>query len=166
MFLNPNIFSNLNSNCSNLPRKAALAWQVSRYHWRPTWNFKIFLSRPLFIIILSQKWCQISVRIFCVLAGTKNIQWCHRPKMKRDPQHKCSLFFVLVRFLVKCFLFLLSDIMFRLWCMFYTIFIIYFLFWIHQRTLSFTAVLPKIFECVWAGCWSCKKITKIKRGTL
>ena len=32
-------------------------------------------SRPLFTIILSQKWCQISVRIFCVLPGTKNLQW-------------------------------------------------------------------------------------------
>ena len=52
--------------------------------------------------------------------------------------------------------------MFRLWCMFYTIFIIYFLFWIHQRTLSFTAVLPRISECVWVGCWSFKKITKRK----
>ena len=58
----------------NLPRKAELAWQVSRYLWRPPWNFKIFFSRPLFIIILSQKWCQISVRIFCVLPGTKNLQ--------------------------------------------------------------------------------------------
>ena len=59
----------------NLPRKAELAWQVSRYLWRPPWNFKIIFSRPLFIIILSQKWCQISVRIFCVLPGTKNLQW-------------------------------------------------------------------------------------------
>ena len=24
---------------------------------------------------LSQKWCQISVRIFCVLSGTRNLQW-------------------------------------------------------------------------------------------
>ena len=59
----------------NLPRKAELAWQVSRYLWRPPWNFKIIFSRPLFTIILSQNWCQISVRIFCVLPGTKNLQW-------------------------------------------------------------------------------------------
>jgi hypothetical protein len=60
---------------NNLPRKAELAWQVSRYLWRPPWNFKIFFSRPLFVIILSQKWCQISVRIFCLLPGTKNLPW-------------------------------------------------------------------------------------------
>ena len=36
----------------NLPRKAELAWLVSR----GTWNFKTFFSRPLFTIILSQKW--------------------------------------------------------------------------------------------------------------
>ena len=35
-----------------------LNWQVSRYLWRPPWNFKIFFSRPLFIIILSQIWFQ------------------------------------------------------------------------------------------------------------
>ena len=57
-----------------LPRKAELAWQVSRYLWRPPWNFKIVFSIPLFTIILSQKWCQISVRFFCVLPGTKNLQ--------------------------------------------------------------------------------------------
>ena len=58
----------------NLPRKDELAWQVGRYHWRPPLNFKIFFSKPLFTVILSQKWCQISVRIFCVLPGTKNLQ--------------------------------------------------------------------------------------------
>ena len=26
-------------------------------------------------IFLSQKWCQISIRIFCVLSGTKNLEW-------------------------------------------------------------------------------------------
>ena len=35
----------------NLPRKAELAWQVSR----PPWNFKIFFSRPLFTIIFKPK---------------------------------------------------------------------------------------------------------------
>ena len=46
---------------------------------QPPWNFKIIFSRPLFIIVLSQKQCQISVRIFCVLSGNKNLQcWgCH-----------------------------------------------------------------------------------------
>ena len=38
----------------NLPRKAELAWLVSRYLWRGTWNFKIIFSRPLFTIILSK----------------------------------------------------------------------------------------------------------------
>jgi hypothetical protein len=61
----------LQSSCcpvqKNLSRRAELAWQVS---W-PLWNFKIIFSRPLLTIILSQKWCQISVRIFCVLPGTK-----------------------------------------------------------------------------------------------
>ena len=36
---------------NNLPRKAELAWQISRYLWRPPWNFKIiFLDHfsPLF----------------------------------------------------------------------------------------------------------------------
>ena len=57
-----------------LPRKAELAWQVSRYLWRPPWNCKIFFSRPLFIIIFKAKWYQISIRIFCVLSGTRNLQ--------------------------------------------------------------------------------------------
>ena len=55
----------------NLPRKAELARQVSRYRW----NFKIIFSRLLFAIILSPKCCQISVRIFCVLFGTNNLRW-------------------------------------------------------------------------------------------
>ena len=38
----------------NLPRKAELAWQVSRYLWRPPLNFKIFFSKTLFTIILCQ----------------------------------------------------------------------------------------------------------------
>ena len=46
----------------NLPRKAELAWQVSRYSLQATVEFQ------------SQKWCQISVRIFCVLPATKNLQ--------------------------------------------------------------------------------------------
>ena len=43
--------------------------------WRPSWNLKVIFSRPLFTIILSQKWSQISARIFCVLSGTRNLQW-------------------------------------------------------------------------------------------
>ena len=58
----------------HLHRKAESAWQVSRYLWRQALNFKIFFSRPLFMIILSPKWYQISVRIFCVLPATKNLQ--------------------------------------------------------------------------------------------
>ena len=38
-----------------LPRKAELAWQVCRYLWRGSWNFKIFFSRPLFTIIFKPK---------------------------------------------------------------------------------------------------------------
>ena len=64
-------------SAKNLPRKAELAWQVSRYLLRPPLNFKIFFSKLLFTIILSPKWCQISVRIFCILLGTKNLQ-CYR----------------------------------------------------------------------------------------
>ena len=41
----------------NLPRKAELARQVSRYLWRGSVNFKIKNSRSFFIIISSQK-CQ------------------------------------------------------------------------------------------------------------
>ena len=39
----------------NLPRKAELAWQVSRYLRRGQQNFKIKNSRPLFTIIFSSK---------------------------------------------------------------------------------------------------------------
>ena len=55
-----------------LPRKAELAWLVSRYLWRGTWNFKIFFSRPLFTIILSQKSFQdlrFSSLILAILGG-------------------------------------------------------------------------------------------------
>ena len=51
--------------------------------WRGTWNVKIIFSRPLFTIILSQKWCQISVRSFCVLPGTKNLQCLCSIKWKK-----------------------------------------------------------------------------------
>ena len=67
----------------------------SRYLWRPPWNFKIIFSRPLFIIISSQKWCQISVRFFCALPGTKNLQWPVSPSHsdllgKSNRMSKCS----------------------------------------------------------------------------
>ena len=39
----------------NLPRKAELAWQVSRYLWRGLLNFKIKDSRPFFTIIFKSK---------------------------------------------------------------------------------------------------------------
>ena len=60
----------------NLPRKAELAWQVSRYLLRPPLNFNIFFSKPLFTIILSQKWSQISIRIFvyCLALKTYSVQ--------------------------------------------------------------------------------------------
>ena len=34
-----------------------------------------FLHHCFSSSFLSQKWCQISVRIFCVLSGTRNLQW-------------------------------------------------------------------------------------------
>ena len=37
---------------------------------------KLFFLDPFSSSFLSQKWCQISVRIFCVLSGTRNLQ-CH-----------------------------------------------------------------------------------------
>ena len=40
---------------TNRPRKAGLAWQVSRYLWRGSLNFKIKNSRPLFTIIFKPK---------------------------------------------------------------------------------------------------------------
>ena len=33
---------------NNLSRGAELAWQISMYLWRGTWNFKMIFSRPLF----------------------------------------------------------------------------------------------------------------------
>ena len=39
----------------NQPRKAELAWQVSSYLWRGSFNFKIKKSRPLFTIIFKPK---------------------------------------------------------------------------------------------------------------
>jgi hypothetical protein len=55
----------------NLPRKAELAWQVSRYHRGISKYFFLDHFSPSF---LSQQWCQISLGIFCVLLGTKNLQ--------------------------------------------------------------------------------------------
>ena len=48
---------------------------------------------------LSLKWCQISVRIFCVLSGTKNLQWgvlqFHKLSNAKDfscfPKNNCHL---------------------------------------------------------------------------
>ena len=57
----------------NLPRKAEWAWQVSRYLWRGSVNFKIN-SRPLFTIIFKAKKVNFKTRDFrplieWVLAG-------------------------------------------------------------------------------------------------
>ena len=41
-------------SAKNLPRRAELAWEVSRYLWRLPWNFKMIFSRPLFNIILTK----------------------------------------------------------------------------------------------------------------
>ena len=42
--------------------------------WRPSWNFKIIFLDHFSPSYLSQKWCQISVRIYCVLSDTRNLQ--------------------------------------------------------------------------------------------
>ena len=59
-----------------LPRMAELAWQLSRYLWRGSINFKIN-SRPLFIIIFQLKNDNFKTRDFSplierVLAGVTN----------------------------------------------------------------------------------------------
>ena len=41
--------------------------------WRPSWNFEIIFLDHFSPSFLIQKWCQISVRIFCVLSGTRNL---------------------------------------------------------------------------------------------
>ena len=69
----------------NLPSRAELAWQVSRYLWRGSVNFKIN-SRPLFTIIFKLKNDNFKTRDFSplikwVLAGVsrlnKNLLWLH-----------------------------------------------------------------------------------------
>ena len=53
----------------NLPSRAELAWQVSRYLWRGSVNFKIN-SRPLFTIIFKAKNVNFKTRDFSPL-----IEW-------------------------------------------------------------------------------------------
>ena len=48
----------------NQTRKAELAWQVSRYLWRGSVNFKIKNSRPLFAIIFKPKIVVSRFKIF------------------------------------------------------------------------------------------------------
>ena len=40
----------------------------------------------------SQKWCQISLRIFCVLPGTKNLQWPGSHDQHQQPEHYLTYF--------------------------------------------------------------------------
>ena len=55
-----------------LPRKAELAWQVSRYLWRPPCNFKIIFSRPLFIIIFKPKMVSnLGKNFLCIVSHQK-----------------------------------------------------------------------------------------------
>jgi hypothetical protein len=49
--------------------------------WRPSWNFKIIFIDHFSPSFLSQKGFQISVRIFCVLSGTRNLQ-CQETQLK------------------------------------------------------------------------------------
>ena len=58
----------------SLPRRAELAWLVSRYLWRGTWNFKITFSRPLFTIILSKKWSFQDLRFWSTYSSRS--RWC------------------------------------------------------------------------------------------
>ena len=51
----------------NLPRKAELAWQVSRYLWRDSENFKIKNSRPLFTIIFKSKIVRLQILVVHLL---------------------------------------------------------------------------------------------------
>ena len=54
-------------SAKNWPRKAELAWQVSRYIWRPPWNFKIIFSRPLFTIRFKPKMVSnLCKNFFCI----------------------------------------------------------------------------------------------------
>jgi hypothetical protein len=46
----------------NQPRKAELAWQVSRYLWRGSFNVKIKKFRPLFTIIFKPKMVILRVK--------------------------------------------------------------------------------------------------------
>ena len=60
-----------------LPRMAELAWQLSRYLWRGSVNFKI-ISRPLFTVIFKFKNDNFKTRDFSplierVLAGLKTV---------------------------------------------------------------------------------------------
>ena len=77
----------------NLLRKAELAWQVSRYLWRGSWNFKLIISIPLFTIIFKPKMVisrvksLIHLSIKCVLVGGYSVQcnpywWAHQIKSR------------------------------------------------------------------------------------
>ena len=59
---------------TNRPRKAELAWQVSRYLWRGSWNFKIFFSRPLFTVILKPK--IVISRVKILVHFSSHSRWC------------------------------------------------------------------------------------------
>ena len=70
-----------------LPRLAELAWQLSRYLWRGSVNFKIN-SRPLFTIIFKLKNDNFMTRDFSlliewVLTGVSNLV-CLYPRSKRS----------------------------------------------------------------------------------
>ena len=58
----------------NLPRKAELAWMVSRYLWRGTWYFKITFSIPLFTIIFKPK--MVISRLKILVTYSSHSRWC------------------------------------------------------------------------------------------
>ena len=66
---------------ANLPGQFSLSGQ-NVLHWaaatlKAIMEFWTKIRDHFSPSFFSQKWCQIFVRIFCVLSGTKNLQWFH-----------------------------------------------------------------------------------------
>ena len=92
----------------NLPSRAELAWQVSRYLWRGSVNFKIN-SRPLFAIIFKLKNVNFRTRDFSpliewVLVG---VSWWKQPTL--------NYYYILFILINNLFSNLLSDIFALKW---------------------------------------------------
>ena len=76
----------------NLPRRAELAWLVSRYLWRGTWNFKIIFSRPLFTITFKPKMDISRLQDFSplIMAVLSGVNYCEKKYLPTS--NKNSLF--------------------------------------------------------------------------